>query len=431
MITFYVRDVGYTHKTAGKPCQDDGLTHKENGVYMAIACDGHGSKTYVRSHDGAKFAAEIAKEKTLSFIKGIPPDFFIGKKGAVTARPTRNLLEDKNGNPVEFSSLSESKQETVLQDKSFIEESAKHPEIEERFRNLFKQILNSWNERIEKDLEERPLNEEEKEKLGDNRIAKAYGTTLMVAVCTPYYWFAFHLGDGKILTCDKLINWTEPVPWDCNCFLNYTTSLCNSDPVSAFRYAFDGTGNFPIAFIFGSDGIDDTYFEDELLHKFYSKVLMAFNENTEDEAVELLKRTLPVLSEKGSHDDMSLAGIIDENEIKKPLEYYGIISEGRSIVKERGAKEEEIRKLERELDKKKEEFEVWKSEMGVRISELRERKEEYENSLQSEPQTAPMSEEGSVDQSPEESVPNISVGIASAPEPQPSSVEEIGTTVPV
>lgn len=51
--------------------------------------------------------------------------------------------------------------------------------------------------------------------------------------------------------------------------MNVTTSLCDVDPVNEFRYAFNGTGQFPMAFALGSDGIDsDTFVSSELLIKF-------------------------------------------------------------------------------------------------------------------------------------------------------------------
>ncbi len=345
MITFYKQSIGYSHLSSGKPCQDNGDYFSEDGIHIVVVCDGHGSESYVRSQDGSKFAAEIALEEVKAFIGNTDSSLFVNKSGAVTAKPTEDLLKDSKGNNVEYSSLSESQQELVLQNKSYTEEVSKNSDVENCFRDLFKHIVGRWNEYIKKDSHERPFSEEEKQKLGSKRLQRAYGTTLMVAVRTPSYWFAFHIGDGKLLICDKLMQWSEPVPWDCRCFLNYTTSLCDPNPVCEFRYAFDGTGNFPIAFVLGSDGIDDTFIQPELLHKFYSQLLSAFNTNTKEEALESLRKFLPILSERGSHDDMSVAGIIDESELALPLKYYAIDSERRSINEEREGKKNELKQL--------------------------------------------------------------------------------------
>ena len=174
---------------------------------------------------------------------------------------------------------------------------------------------------------------------------KAYGTTLMAFVRTPLYWFAFHIGDGKLLSCDRNFNWCEPVPWDCNCFLNMTTSLCNSNPIPLFRYAFSGKGDFPAAVIMGSDGLDDSWGTIEKLQTFYSQTLTIFNDLGEEKAVEELADFLPKLSEKASRDDMSMAGIIDMDEIKEGASVYNIRRKLDTLQQEKNARETELSKL--------------------------------------------------------------------------------------
>lgn len=164
----------------------------------------------------------------------------------------------------------------------------------------------------------------------------------MAAVRTPHYWFAFHIGDGKLYCCDKLMQWREPIPWDCNCMFNVTTSLCQSQPVKSFRYAFDGTGNFPIAFALGSDGIDGTFLQDEYIHNFYSQVLCACNVSTENEVVELLNKRLPDYSRQGSHDDMSVAAIVDKDELPLAVKYYKAISKIQALTGERTKRSEAL-----------------------------------------------------------------------------------------
>lgn len=345
MITFYTQAIGSSHLASKKPCQDNGLHYHKDGVYIAIVCDGHGGESYVRSHIGSRIAAEIAKEKILDFIESPSIKLFKGNKNAVTVVPTSDPRCDKQGNKREISMLSESEMDLLKQNIIYTKESELYPEIESAFRALFKDIYESWKFEIEKDSKENPFSRKEKEKLGSLRIEKAYGTTLMAAVRTPDCWFAFHIGDGKLYMCDKLMRWSEPVPWDCNCFLNITTSLCDHNPVAEFRYAFDSTGNFPLAFALGSDGIDDTFINTELIHKFYSQLLCAFYEREHKEAVDLLKEHLSGLSERGSHDDMSVAAIIDEESLPKAIEYYKIISEVRKLNVERKKRKEEIIKL--------------------------------------------------------------------------------------
>lgn len=351
IITFYTQAKGSSHISSGKPCQDSGDSYQKDGIYIAIVCDGHGGESYVRSDRGSKLATEIAKEKILSFIAEIPPDVFSGKKGSVTSMPTQNPLIDKDRNQVDISSLSESQIELIRQNHAYIHESTKNQEIENLFRTLFSGIWESWKFAINVDAQESKFSKKEKEKLGSQRIEKAYGTTLMAAVRTPDYWFAFHIGDGKLLACNRLMEWFEPVPWDCNCFLNITTSLCDRSPVEEFRYAFDGTGDFPLAFTLGSDGIDDTFIKTELIHKFYSQLLCVFNDRNKEEAEELLKKHLSELSKRGSHDDMSVAAIIEKDYLPKAIEHYGIISEVRQLNNEKRQRQESITSSKEAYDK--------------------------------------------------------------------------------
>lgn len=350
MITFYTQALGSNHLISQKPCQDSGTHYNKNGVYIAIVCDGHGGESYVRSDKGSRIAAEVAKDKILKFIESTPVESFKGKKNAVTVIPTRDPRIDSQGLKRDISMLSESEMELLKQSILYTKEVELYPEMETLFRNLFADICNSWKSEIEKDFFNNPFSNKEKEKLGSSRIEKAYGTTLMAAVRTPNYWFAFHIGDGKLYACDNLMKWIEPVPWDCNCFLNFTTSLCDNTPTAEFRYAFDGTGNFPLAFTLGSDGIDDTFIRTELIHKFYSQLLCAFNEHEQKEAEALLKEHLLDLSERGSHDDMSVAAIIDKENLPKAIEYYKIISEVRALNIERDKRQKKLKELCKKID---------------------------------------------------------------------------------
>lgn len=356
-LTFYTKALGSSHITSGKPCQDNGTHYSHNGVQIAIVCDGHGGDSYVRSDVGSRLAAEIAEAKILQFIESIPIELFKGKKGAVTAVTTSDPRIDKNGCKKDTSMLSESQMELLKQSIFYIQESEKYPEIEKYFRTLFKDIIESWKKQISEDCNNNPFSKKEKEKIGSSRLEKAYGTTLIAAVKTNDYWFAFHIGDGKLLACDKLMQWSEPVPWDCNCFLNVTTSLCDYFPAQEFRYAFDGTGEFPLAFVLGSDGIDDTFISQELIHKFYSQLLCVFNEREKDEAVDLLKHSLSDLSKRGSHDDMSVAAIIDKDALQKAAEYYKIIAEVRLLNSERSERQKNIDSILCKIDFLKRELE--------------------------------------------------------------------------
>lgn len=350
MITFYTKAKGSSHIASNKPCQDSGAHYQKDGVHIVVVCDGHGGESYVRSDVGSQLASQIAIDKILTFIDNTPFDLLKGVKGAVTVIPTIDPRIAKDGRKREVSELSESELDLLKQNLQYVKAANAFPEIENAFRALFKEITESWRIKIGEHLAENPFSQKERQSVGSKRIEKAYGTTLMAAVRTPNYWFAFHIGDGKLLACNKLMQWFEPVPWDCNCFLNITTSLCDYSPVKEFRYAFDGTGNFPLAFALGSDGIDDTFIRTELIHKFYSNLLKVFNEQEIEDAKSDLTKYLSELSKRGSHDDMSVAAIIDTEYLPKALEYYAIISEVRTLSNEKNNRQSSIDLIQNKIE---------------------------------------------------------------------------------
>lgn len=350
---FAVSRLGASHVKSGKPCQDASLAwQSEDGRFQAIVvADGHGGDTYVRSDVGSRLATELALHHIRRTLEDA--DFvrlMEGSRGAVTARPDGPRRVPKD--PAE---RSESLLELLRQDKLFARQVAGIREQDERFQQLFRDIYEDWLDNIRRDSEENPFTDSEKALLGEHRLAKAYGTTLMAFVRTPAYWFAFHLGDGKMLAADETGQWSEPVPWDCNCFLNLTTSLCNSRPLSSFRYAFDGTGHFPVAVVLGSDGLDDSWGTMEKLQNFYSQVLSIFWGNevegkTMEQTVGELGEYLTRVSVQGSRDDMTMAGLLDWNRLDIPLQLAKLRQQGTALKAERDQRNRELQDLERKAE---------------------------------------------------------------------------------
>ena len=142
----------------------------------------------------------------------------------------------------------------------------------------------------------------------------------MAYVQTPDYWFAFQIGDGRMLAADENLQWRQLVPWDEVCFLNQTTSLCNTNPLPMFRYAFDGTGTFPAAVFCCSDGVEDSWGDydvaPEKLHDYFTALAKVFIQDGRNATLDRLTDFLPKLSAAASKDDMSIAGYINKSAIK-------------------------------------------------------------------------------------------------------------------
>lgn len=136
-----------------------------------------------------------------------------------------------------------------------------------------------------------------------------YGCTLMAYVQTPHWWLAFQIGDGKLVMQQRDGQYGQPVPWDDRCILNVTTSLCDSDAIHEFRYA---TGHdWPQAVYLASDGIDDTFGDGALLYRFYEHLHDSISEMGLLHVRLHLPEVLDHYSEVGSHDDMSVAAVVN------------------------------------------------------------------------------------------------------------------------
>lgn len=273
--------IGSSHKDTKLPCQDSSLCEKfDKGCIIAVS-DGHGSSTYVRSHIGSNLACSIAVKLTKEFV--LDNYDVLSKIGRKSYTPDSGVKAD----PL--------------------------------FLELFTRIHQQWYEAIKENVTNVPFSDQEKMKLGNAEIKEAFGCTLMVAVKTDCFTFAFHIGDGRIYTISYNNEWTQPVPWDSACEDNITTSLCENNPVDSFRYYVDSSDNQPFVIFVCSDGIEDCYggshdgnFQSEKLVVDYSEVIRAYLQDKESDFDIDCESFLNNQSTRFSHDDMSIAFVVDD-----------------------------------------------------------------------------------------------------------------------
>lgn len=287
---------GESHKADNKPCQDASFSAVyDNGLAIAIVCDGHGGERYFRSDVGSRMATEVIHDSVKTFVETIDKSLFDGKPyTAVEAITSDDVIK-------------------------------KQTPIDVKFRQLFSSIIYQWNQKIAEHAANTPVSEWEQEHVPQKYLdelqtnetfEKLYGCTLMVYVQTPDYWFAFHLGDGKCISFQQEPLWRFPIPWDERCFLNKTTSLCDSEAINEFRYCYQGDGHFPMAVFLGSDGMDDSFGEDANLVNFYIQMVKMLVTESKDATIESIESDLPKLSKIGSKDDMSVALIYNIDKLK-------------------------------------------------------------------------------------------------------------------
>lgn len=251
MRTFSVTQTGVSHIVANRLCQDYSLSVSGPDYAIAIVTDGHGGEAYFRSDRGSRLAAESAKDILVQF-------------------------------------LSATKYMTIL------------PEGDWQ-RQLASAIIAEWQQCISEDYQQEPFDTSE-------RWQKAYGTTLIVAVRTKGLFMGMQIGDGRCVAIDAQGAATQPIPWDKRCFLNRTTSLCDADALNEFRFCLKKR-KLPCGIFAGTDGVEDCFAGAQGLYKFYQllygNLISDFNASVKE-----LERYLPSLSESGSKDDISIAGII-------------------------------------------------------------------------------------------------------------------------
>ena len=288
---------GESHKADNKPCQDASFSAVyDDGLAIAIVCDGHGGERYFRSDVGSHMATEVICESVKTFVENVDKTMFIGQPFIA--------------------------QEAITSE----EVIKKQTPIDKVFRQLFSSIIYQWNQKIAEHAANSAVSEWEQEHVPQKYLdelktsetfEKLYGCTLMVYVQTPDYWFAFHLGDGKCVSFHQEGDlWQMPIPWDERCFLNKTTSLCDSNAINEFRYCYEGDGKFPMAVFLGSDGMDDSFGEDPNLVNFYIQVVKMLVTEGREATIKSIESDLPQLSKIGSKDDMSVAFIYNIDELK-------------------------------------------------------------------------------------------------------------------
>ena len=274
--------IGASHIKNGTVCQDCSQSCEKTECRLVVVCDGHGGADYFRSDRGSKLAA-------VAFMDCMENPYLIAALSAAAAEKQR----------------------------------------QSRMEQLIKSIIARWNSLVEQDMRQHPFDEDELSGVSEKawrryeageRLQAAYGTTLIGAVLAENFWLGLQIGDGKCVAVSETGEFTQPIPWDEECFLNVTTSLCDENAAKEFRFCFSRT--LPAAVFIGSDGIDDCFAGDERLYDFYRVTLKSFAETDEETAIAQLKEYLPTLSEKGSGDDMSVGILVNTDLVCKSESVY-------------------------------------------------------------------------------------------------------------
>lgn len=303
--SFHFTSIGASHIKKGTVCQDYSASAEADSYKLAVISDGHGGADYFRSDRGSRFAVK-------AFCRCVADAFAVCTDTSQEELTENSFLKNKAKNFADALGACRTDKQ-----------------IEEQMRWFMRSVVTNWNILVEEDMAADPFREEEMTGVSEKakaryekgeKVHSAYGATLIGAVITDDFWLGVHIGDGKCVAFGRDGTDCEPIPWDEQCFLNVTTSICDSNAGSEFRYFF--SRELPAAVFVGSDGIDDSFSKDRHLHNFYRTVLSSFATEAEEKAVQSLADYLPELSAQGSADDMSVACVLDIEHIRSNAALY-------------------------------------------------------------------------------------------------------------
>ena len=265
---FVSRCQGASHVESGTVCQDAAEFYARQKLGICVVSDGHGSERHFRSNIGSEIAVNIAIRAVKQFVQKIQYG-----KGITDANHAKIL------------------------------------------RDLAGYIVSRWVECVKTHYYENPCTENENVIYGkhykeDNpNLTKIYGATLIIGVLLENCAFILQNGDGAAFVVEQRGDAHVPSSTiNEELFAGTTTSLSSSNCLEDFRYYY--TDRSPTAIIVASDGIVDSYSgnngNDFLV--FCRKTLELYNEDA-NQAQIFIDDWLPQLSQQGSRDDMSIAGV--------------------------------------------------------------------------------------------------------------------------
>ena len=250
---------GASHEETGGECQDSARFFIGDNFAVAAVSDGHGSEKHFRSASGSEMATRVAIRSICDFSErnsGLDGIFLENAKNAA--------------------------------------------------RRIAANIICGWNSEIAAHIGLLPLNESEKaifDKYGGISNEVMYGATLIVGCLTEKGCFGLQIGDGNFCALDNG-EMISPVPEDAKLVGNLTTSLCDSDAISSFRW-FYREGNFS-GLVLSSDGLINSFLNESDFYSFGKRVLNAVASGSTNALAEHLK----MRAHCGSRDDISVAAIV-------------------------------------------------------------------------------------------------------------------------
>lgn len=262
--------MGASHEKSGKVCQDSS-SHKVADAYaIAVVADGHGSKKHFRSNMGSKFAVESTIETVDKFYED-PEEF------------ERNFPKN-------------------------------HKMI---IKNIEKQIISVWNNKVTAHLKSNPITDEEKKDFTDEEFSQIspesfYGTTLIAAVAGRNYTFGIQIGDGSLVAIFDDGAAVMPMEYEESAPANITASICNASASSMFNSFYIADRKLLSVFA-STDGLYTSFGKEADFLSYHTIITSQLAESDNYETAvykNLIKR-----SHFGTEDDISLSCVYNKDTV--------------------------------------------------------------------------------------------------------------------
>ena len=265
--------------------KNNGVNEDACGVFdgrdfkiIAVA-DGHGACECFRSHIGSRMAVESALEILMSFKKSV--DEF-------------HLLVNLH----------------------------KYDQRDELVRFLIHDLIELWNARVLEHVGQFPISSEEYNLAPSlsmvyqrgKYLTNIYGSTLLCAILSEDFLLVLQQGDGCCVVLDEDGHILHPMPLDDICVRNMTTSLCDRDASKRMRYVYYDLSRVKFGGIFlASDGVENSFGDEVFLDAFFAELCRELSGLDVSVVSSYVRGLLGEISERGSRDDVSLAGIFSRD----------------------------------------------------------------------------------------------------------------------
>jgi Protein phosphatase 2C len=165
-------------------------------------------------------------------------------------------------------------------------------------------IKQQWREAVTRDIADNPFSEEELSLVGEFDPYVTYGTTLVSVVISEQFIAAWQIGDGDITVIDEHGNCSWLLPQREKLLGNDVRSL--SDPIAERHFQVGLFGTIPPMVIVSTDGLSNSYEDDEAFLKFSSDLYKIAVYDGFEVLEENMLPWLDKLTESGSGDDITV-----------------------------------------------------------------------------------------------------------------------------